>query len=80
MEQFTLQSIPLVTHMQISDALQEFLCVPDQIKLIDYDNRKLAQIQQALFIDEEMPDMTEAVDSNRLMQQRLESLLELMLQ
>jgi Cu/Ag efflux protein CusF len=80
LEQFTLQSIPLVTHMQISDALQEFLCVPDQIKLIDYDNRKLAQIQQALFIDEEMPDMTEAVDSNRLMQQRLESLLELMLQ
>jgi len=28
-EQFNQKSVPLLTHLQISDALQEFLCLPD---------------------------------------------------
>jgi hypothetical protein len=49
LEQFTIRTVPVVTQMQISDALQEFLCLPDQIKLIDYDNKKLQQLQDSLF-------------------------------
>ena len=41
LEEFTQKSIPLITHLQISDALQEFLCIKDQLKLVEYDNLKL---------------------------------------
>jgi hypothetical protein len=53
-EQFCLKNVPLITHMQISDAFQEFLCIPDQIKLIDYDNKRLGQIKSALFTADEV--------------------------
>lgn len=35
--EFQLSTQPLITHLQISDMLQEFLCVPDQLKLIEVD-------------------------------------------
>lgn len=41
---FLIQHQPLLTHLQISDALQEFLCVPDQLKLMHFDNRKLEML------------------------------------
>ena len=40
-----------MTHLQISDALQEFLCLPDQLKLVRYDNKKINELSQALIQD-----------------------------
>ena len=47
-ESFMQRGLPLLTHLQISDALQEFLCLHDQIKLIQYDNDKLSQFTESL--------------------------------
>ena len=63
LEQFAQRSVPLLTHLQISDALQEFLCLHDQLKLIEYDNKKLEQFSQSLL--EELPaDGDEATASD----------------
>lgn len=43
---FAIFSQPTLTHLQISDVLQEFLCVPDQMKLIEFDAQKLGQISK----------------------------------
>ena len=48
LEQFTQKSVPLMTHLQISDFFQEFLCVKDQVRLIEYDNERLTQLNEAL--------------------------------
>ena len=48
LEQFTQKSVPLMTHLQISDFFQEFLCVKDQVQLIEYDNERLTQLNEAL--------------------------------
>jgi len=64
--------------MQISDALQEFLCIPDQIKLVDYDNKRLSAIKTALFTDIEDPHPSDALEQSKLMRLRLGSMLDLM--
>lgn len=46
LSRFTIFQQPLLTHLQISDLLQEFLCIPDQLKLIELDNQKLDQISK----------------------------------
>lgn len=35
-----------MTAMQISDYMQEFLCAPDQLKLVDFDNKKLKNLRE----------------------------------
>ena len=35
-----------MTAMQISDYMQEFLCAPDQLKLVDFDNKKLKNLNE----------------------------------
>ena len=40
MEQ-NLTEMPFVTHLQISDFFQEFLCAPDQNKLVGFENQRL---------------------------------------
>lgn len=75
-----MRNIPLVTHLQISDALQEFLCLPDQIKLIDYDNKKLMQMQSSLLLEQKKASkIKDIVDANIFFSQRLESMMGLML-
>ena len=54
LEDFTQKSVPLLTHLQISDALQEFLCIKDQLKLIEYDNLKLKELRESLIRDEDL--------------------------
>ena len=54
LESYTQRGLPLLTHLQISDALQEFLCLPDQLKLVDYDNKKLEEFAQALLNPEQI--------------------------
>jgi hypothetical protein len=49
-KQFRLQ--PFLTHAQISDFMQEFLCIPDQVKLQTFDNLKLKEIKE--FVDDEV--------------------------
>ena len=51
LEKYCQKSVPLMTHLQISDALQEFLCLPDQLKLIDFDNKRLDRLSSALNLD-----------------------------
>ena len=59
-ESYMQRGLPLLTHLQISDALQEFLCLHDQIKLIEYDNKKLDQFKKSL-LDKD-PDKKESSD------------------
>ena len=35
-----------MTALQISDYMQEFLCAPDQLKLVDFDNKKLTNLAE----------------------------------
>ena len=35
-----------MTALQISDYMQEFLCAPDQLKLVDFDNKKLMNLAE----------------------------------
>lgn len=55
------------------------MCIPDQIKLIDYDNKKIASMKTALF-PEGYADISpwELLEQSKNMRVRLESLLELM--
>lgn len=54
LEAYTQRGVPLLTQLQISDALQEFLCLHDQIRLIEYDNNKLEQLTKALLSPDEI--------------------------
>lgn len=38
---FVSKTIPVLTYFQLSDMMQEFLCFPDQAKLIRVDNERL---------------------------------------
>lgn len=38
---FVANTMPLLTYMQISDMMQEFLCLSDQAKLVEVDNKKM---------------------------------------
>jgi hypothetical protein len=40
----TVRSQMFLTQWQISDALQEFLCTPDQLKLLSFEAAKLEQL------------------------------------
>jgi len=39
--QLVTEKLPLMTYMQISDLIQEFLCLDDQIKLMSLDKDRL---------------------------------------
>jgi hypothetical protein len=51
---------PVLNHIQISDVLQEFLCIPDQVKLIEFDNEKMRQMQH-LFENEQNVDFSKHI-------------------
>ena len=38
--------LPFVVSLQVSDYMQEFLCAPDSMKLLKFDNKKLEELEQ----------------------------------
>ena len=46
-----MNTLPSLTQMQISDVLQEFLCIPDQLKLIEFDHWKFKVLERLNFQD-----------------------------
>ena len=44
-KEFMLNTMPTLTYLQISDTLQEFLCLGDQLKLIDVDRKKMMALR-----------------------------------
>ncbi|CDW85925.1 UNKNOWN [Stylonychia lemnae] len=58
-QNFIVNSLPLLIHLHVSDSLQEFLNVQDRLKLIQFDNKKLQQLRA--FVDNSFLSQTNLV-------------------
>lgn len=65
-QDFICNKLPSLTYMQISDAMHEFLCLGDQIKLIKVDRSRLDWLRQNKFTVEEMINYVNGITSKCL--------------
>ena len=65
-KKFMLKTMPTLTYLQISDALQEFLCIGDQVKLIDVDRSRMLALHNNTFTPEQLGQYIEKIQYQTL--------------